>query len=501
MVEHINILKDIVENLVHTVEVNSVDNDVPNNTSTLDVCYTYYLNDNHERVTIDGIIYKVVSFIINEELVLTPKTPTDALVDVATTSFEIDPPKWYNGTERAVSIEMSHDQKKAGFKGPYIYLQEPFRIVGPEDQDESLVRSTMQNVNIHFLDNVRQADWDTGKHYEKVIYPQNNELDFVYRAFKKKGGIFGEDFNSPDVINLPDWGVEIANQGGQQTKLTERMSGVRGVFNIPFIVDPKTCCSGKTQKIVICKPVNVKLNGVEFGPVNSGGTLLIPVEDTLGDPQGAKVGAKWIVPAVTPTFRPKLMTGQQTIYYGLDDGQALADGLYGGAGIIDYWTLDPSNLNIHGTDKRFTGKDGGYIDPVDELIYDINGVLSDKATEFEGDRHYYDHYRRLKYYINRSGSLTWTAAMDFAENLVNPTNAEAGYRAWNLLEWEDMMTEDIRITSFLPLTIFNFGGLTMWSSTTYKKSTDRAMRVASGSGVATTAVKTQANPVAMVKAF
>lgn len=327
MIEHINILKEIVENLVHTVEVNSVINDVPNNTSTLDVCFTYYLNDNIEKVEIDGIVYEIVSFIINEELVLTPKVATDPLVDESLIDFEIDAPRWYNGTPIAVAQEMELDRNKPGFKGPYIYLREPFKINGPEDEDSSLVRSTMTGVNMFFIDRVREEDWITEVHYEKVIYPQNNELDFVFRAFKKRTDLFAEEFKVPDITNVSDWGKQVVDQGGKTTILSNRLSGVMATFEFPFIVDPKTCCNGKTQKIVICKPGTILLNALDFGDVDAAETKVIQVLDQNDDPDGVKelfLGEEILRTSGggAPLFisAPLIVTGQITPFRPGDDG-------------------------------------------------------------------------------------------------------------------------------------------------------------------------------------
>lgn len=500
MVEHISILREIVENLVHTVEVSKVTNDVGANTSTLEVCNTYYLNI-LDKVTIDSVVYKVDSFTINEELILIPKTGT-TLVDVATTSFVIDPPRWYNGTPKKVTVEKQQDAEKAGFKGPYIWLIENFRILPPEDKDSSLVRSTMEGVNIMFLDDVREPDWTTEQHYENVIYPQNNELEFVFRAFKSRLDIFGE-LDEPVRTNHPDWGVYIINEGYKNTILTERLSGVQGTFDLPFVVDPVTCCNGKTQKIVICEPSEIILNAINFGEIDTGEIKIIPVLNNDDDVVGVKelFGGEDIlrVPGGmgSSTFLLSL-TGQEASFADDDDGDQFLIGTYANSILTDYYTLATVNPDFPNHSKRICGDTGGYMDEATGGFFDKDNVATTKALAFPNDI-LRDYAYRRRWSLLRSGARTWASAVALAT-----TDIEGGETGWRLpsqAEYETLSSNNTKSPTYIDSRLFNFPSFFMWSSTTAKTATTSAFRFNSGGDIFTIAAKTQSNGGAYIKNF
>lgn len=86
-------------------------------------------------------------------------------------------------------------------------------------------------------------------------------------------------------------------------------------------------------------------------------------------------------------------------------------------------------FNIWDHKFRFTGLTGGYCDPSDELFYDKDGNLSDKATEFPfytGTRALIvDHLTGFMMISERLGALNWNDSMDDV-----PTRTDAGYSDW-----------------------------------------------------------------------
>jgi len=75
------------------------------------------------------------------------------------------------------------------------------------------------------------------------------------------------------------------------------------------------------------------------------------------------------------------------------------------------------NNNTFGHKFRFTGTGGGYQDPADNLYYDKDGVLSDRATEFP-DELKIDHYTGLMWFMTKTSSISWATSLQDAFDLV-----------------------------------------------------------------------------------
>ena len=94
--------------------------------------------------------------------------------------------------------------------------------------------------------------------------------------------------------------------------------------------------------------------------------------------------------------------------------------------------------NIHGHKFRFTGVNGGYYDEADGNYYNVNGVLSDKTTEFPPVSGAYwwviDHLTGYKWPNNNLEFKNWNDTLDAAatttiyygaQDWVVPTRKEA----------------------------------------------------------------------------
>lgn len=146
-------------------------------------------------------------------------------------------------------------------------------------------------------------------------------------------------------------------------------------------------------------------------------------------------------------------------------------------------------FNIWGSKFRFTGLTGGYCNPEDGLFYNVDGVLSDKATEFP----FYaaaralivDHLTGLMVISDRLGAQTWTLWLP-----ETPGRTDAGYTDWFAPAWaEEQMLTDTELIDALNYIgneprrgQFNFSQATNLSSTTNPSNSAQCIRFFCNSG-------------------
>ena len=273
----ITVLGEVIEAIVHTIEVTAVDNS-SGTTSVIATLNTLYLNL-RKKITIATIEYRVTAFTLNESITLEPLDPTDDLVDVNTTEFIIPTPNWYHGTPNRATSENKDDQKVPKYQGPMIWLWEWVDILPPENRDESTVRSTMTGARIFFLDDCEQENWNVNDHYAEVIDVMENEMWFIYDSLMERLDIFGE-IDHPQRRNHADFGKYVQTKGYEETILVGRLSGVQATFDLPFVIE---LCD-TDQPLKVCPDAGVIFGTVNFGPIESGITKVIALIDTNDDP-------------------------------------------------------------------------------------------------------------------------------------------------------------------------------------------------------------------------
>lgn len=480
MVQHIEILKQIIENLVHEVQVKSVDNS-SGTESVLSVCNTYYLNACDKFITIDGIEYEITDFTINSSLTLVPQDDAATLVDPATTDFIIPAPRFYSGTPKATSEEKTADEANGGdndelVQGPIVWILEVLDILPPEDINKSVVRSTMSGVNIFFLDDTRYQDWNTEDHRTNVINPQKNEWEFVFKGFDKLVGEFFGELEKGRIREHADFGKYIIDKGYKGTILTERLSGIQVTWDIPFSFDPCDDCDN--GPIEICQPVETIINGVSMGFTANGMTKIITVQDDDELPTGSKIDDNtWGVGATSGPIGYVRPSVSYTISYDLyDEGWQFINN-------SDTYIVPPTAIlaklekgnplklvedNAFGNKFRYTGYLGGYVDPSDGFTYDKDGVLSDFTTEFQKgavvqDEYIIDHFTGLGWRARRGGQVNYSTALANAQALTS-----AGFTDWFIPTKQQMQSlfheDNVTFpTHVLPFQLF----LTPWTCTPY----------------------------------
>jgi len=255
MILPIKILSDVISTTEHKLTISSVITNV-DGTFTLYVDYTYYLNS-QRSITIDGVVYRITDFALNESL-----TIKGSIIPTAT-EFTITPPVFKHGTPKKVDGEIANQNTK---EYPFIWLLE-FLDIDYNDRFEDAETIT-PDLNLFFLTDTYYQDWDIDKHYTEAIHPMLNEIDFFIRTIKKRRDLFGE-LESHTVTNHVNFGEYITNKGYDKQILNGQLSGCQLKIALPYVVD---VCN--TMPIVsICNPVSIYENNVFKEYVQAGGSF------------------------------------------------------------------------------------------------------------------------------------------------------------------------------------------------------------------------------------
>lgn len=271
----IDILKEVVDAIVYKITVTQVE--LLTGAAKIYTCNTIYLNTG-KIITIDSVKYRITEFLDNTYIIVKPVKGT-TLPSTSLTEFTVDNPIFYDGTPRRVQIENVNDKEKPDYQGPIIWLLNWVDILPPEDKRTSIVRSTIQEANLFFLDDCNREDWNQEDHRKEVWKPMENLMWIVYKALEQRQDIFHRDIQQPERRFHANFGEYLTNKGYDGTILTGAWSGVQATLDIPFIIDICDDC----EKIEICKPARFLIEGTTVETIPAGGDLNITIEDQDGN--------------------------------------------------------------------------------------------------------------------------------------------------------------------------------------------------------------------------
>lgn len=487
MILPIQILSNLISSTAHTLQIsNVVDNG--NGTFTLYVNFTYYLNS-QRTVTIDAVDYRITDFVLNESI-----TVSGTIIPTAT-EFNIDPPEFRHGTPKKVNGEMVNQNTKSY---PLIWLLEFLEI----DYNDNFTDSTTAtpDLNLFFLTDVYQSNWDIDQHYTEAIHPMLNEIDFFIRTLKKRRDLFGE-LESHKVTNHVNFGEYITNKGYDKKILSDNLSGCQLKISLPYVVD---VCLGDVPIVSICNPateiikdtdgavlytdkitsgalnnriIQDSTNTFNGGAISGGlaeGTKAIVVQTDAAIPVGtAIVDTKDQLTIEVSTGSTPLpyraFSGQTTSYQDYDDGYYLQAGYYGGGILSSYYNLTNSDLTPWSHLKRFAGTTGGYYDDVTLTYHDEDGTLNAGHSASFPDGLINDYLNGFQWYYLPVGSRVWGTAISEIESLTFKTFSD-----WAMPSKSQVQEiENNEFSNPYVNGIFNITG-DFWSSTTVKANTLQA---------------------------
>ena len=247
-----------------------------------------------------------------------------------------------------------------------------------------------------------------------------------------------------------------------------------------------------------CSPASISINGVNFVVVSSGASEDIVVKDDAGNVVGAKVGSEWIVPAAGVAGSPFFLwiTGQENSFEAGDDGDQFLSGTYNNAILSDFFTLVDDNEWGH--KNRFSSRNGGYMDFATGNFFDKDENPTTKSLAFPNDI-LRDYATRREWFLNRSGSANWPTRVALTQTDVR--GGESGWRMPSQAEYFSLANNNDLTTNYIDERLFNWSFVTLFTSTTPKKTTASVYRYNAANNTVATVAKTATQPNAYIKNF
>lgn len=504
MIRPIQILNDLIASTAHTLKVSQVV-DNGDGTYTLDVNFTYYLNS-QRTITINSVSYRVQSFVLNESITI----KGDSLP--VTTSFDIDSPRFLHGTPKKVNGEMINENTK---DYPFIWLLE-FMEKDYDDDFNSAI-SVVLDLNLFFLTDVYEANWDISTHTTEATDTMSNEIEFFIKTVKKRRDLFGE-ITAHAVTDHVNFGEYITNKGYDSKILSDNLSGSQLKMSLPYVVD--VCigdlpivskCFAATDVIKTSEGVTLYTNVIPSGGANNqviqdginilNGSLIAGIlaegtkAITLKDTGGATVNPTVLVNTKTNLDLEVAAGATERIYIrAQDDGQTTIYNIYDSAwnkiNRPDPYTppvqgipmlLDPNDHlltipnNIFGHRFKETGLTGGYHDHLTNDFKDVNGTVTTKDLAFP-DNYVIDNHSGYGW-INEevAPASLWADMLDdievFSMAGFSDYHAPSSSELVQLVQWANPQNFQTRPTWA------SFGGIFLFTSTTHKALTLRAYTI------------------------
>jgi len=185
-------------------------------TYTIDLCKTYWLNvvDGSSRTyTFDG--YTLVGVVKNTSITVSGTSmPTSKVIPIRE-------PNYFHGTVTDTNGELNLKTTNSD-KVPLAYLLEPFEetYYGINSQ---LDRSS--TIRMFFLDEANFSGWKTDEHYENVVNPMREMVNYFVDEVANKTSWINEieEFSTTDRVRF---GVYVSEKGNEKTIFDSHLTGI-----------------------------------------------------------------------------------------------------------------------------------------------------------------------------------------------------------------------------------------------------------------------------------
>lgn len=258
----IKILIEVLDSVQPTVNISNVE-DLGGGSYKLTVDNSFYLRA-LKRVTIDGTLYKITDFEIDDYLTVIAEDGSD--VPVTVDSFTIEHPSFYYGNPQMVSAEILKRQENGTLTWPYIWAVEISN--SQKNINPSAAVKTTKSFNLFFFDSVNLDNWTIEDHYNQDIYPLSNYIDYFFSVLKSRRDVFDADSITWNENNHVNFGEYIVDEGMKDRILADDITGIQVQAEVPFM---DRGCSSR-DIVPKCAPVKIFENGILVATVEAGGS-------------------------------------------------------------------------------------------------------------------------------------------------------------------------------------------------------------------------------------
>jgi hypothetical protein len=223
----IDIIKEVAEGLVQTIEIDDIS--VSGQNYTLSVCSTAYITESSE-IIIDEESFTVTAMVFNRSVTVVSPTPITA------SFFTVAAPKFFHGTIKMTNNEVN--KLSAGAQvSPMVYLNEPFPERTPEDVQAA--NQSVADCRLLFLGSCKVDDWLSEDHYQKVVKPMKQLRDLFIDALRNHPAVGRLTGGSNIDHVIAGWNP--TEQGKDKSLFKWNMSGCEYRVDVPVLKQSCSC--------------------------------------------------------------------------------------------------------------------------------------------------------------------------------------------------------------------------------------------------------------------
>lgn len=221
MVNTIDIIKDLVTNLDLKLNVTSVE--TVGSTYKIFTCNTYYLAPK-SKITINAVVYTVVSLINNEYIIVTGASlPIKGV-------YTLPSPYFTHGTVKQANEELSMESDMFK-KTPMVFLRRPFSEVfyNGQQSDERNV-----DLTLYFLTQADFEHWQIDSFDANAIKPMYNLMNAFINMLNNNRYINKANISEFRVEEKIKFGIYVNEKGYENSIFNDTLSGVQLSFSLPI---------------------------------------------------------------------------------------------------------------------------------------------------------------------------------------------------------------------------------------------------------------------------
>lgn len=232
-------------------------------------CNTQWVTIN-DKITIDGVVYRVVSFVQDEYLIVTGASAPVQLY------FQLAAPTFEHGTHRRVSSERVKKSASKRTITPMIYA---LPIKGKTRPSIDSMYGFSGKVRFFCLTTFdKNGDVTIATQQKNVVNPMSALVRYFIQKFEERLDLF-EEIQEVFQDDFMDFG-DPAIWGAKERIFEEFLSGVGVNFDLN-IYSQDECCTDTPA--VSCLPVKFQIEGVLAETLPSGDTFNLNLIDTDGN--------------------------------------------------------------------------------------------------------------------------------------------------------------------------------------------------------------------------
>jgi hypothetical protein len=221
MVNTIDIIKDLVTNLDLKLNVTSVV--TVGTTYKLFTCNTYYLAP-QSKVTINAVVYTVVSIVNNEYIIVSGASLPSKGV------YSLPAPYFTHGTVKQANEELSMESDMFK-KTPMVFLRRPFSEVfyNGQQSDERNV-----DLTLYFLTQADFEHWQIDSFDANAIKPMYNLMNAFINMLNNNKYINKANISEFRIEEKIKFGIYVNDKGYENSIFNDTLSGVQLSLSLPI---------------------------------------------------------------------------------------------------------------------------------------------------------------------------------------------------------------------------------------------------------------------------